>query len=143
MPFLARYRASVTILVAAFVATIGVFVFARPEYRSAHESDPVDLAAQFYFEPVSVKRAFAAEGVDLSHSAKFEGITTLSDVPHWDVTNLTVTVAPRTGTVDWGPKFQDQYDERFGNLLVQYGGEDEELLARVKAAVATLQKQSS
>ena len=46
-------------------------------------------------------------------------------------------VGPRTGRGSWGPKLES-YDERFGNVFVSYGGHDEGLLGRVKAAVAAL-----
>ncbi|MEP6908945.1 MAG: hypothetical protein ABI896_00785 [Actinomycetota bacterium] len=46
-------------------------------------------------------------------------------------------VAPRTGTGSWGPKLEP-YDERFGNVAVTYGGPDDDLLTRIKAAVSSL-----
>ena len=50
---------------------------------------------------------------------------------------LQVAVAARAAKVDRGPKLQP-YDERFANVDVTYGGRDEQLLERVRAAVADL-----
>jgi hypothetical protein len=50
---------------------------------------------------------------------------------------LQVMIGPPKGRGSWGPKLEP-YDERFGNVLVTYGGEDEQLLRRVKAAVSAL-----
>jgi hypothetical protein len=43
----------------------------------------------------------------------------------------------RNGKGSWGAK-QEPYDVRFGNVFISYGGHDEALLARVRAAVAEL-----
>jgi hypothetical protein len=53
------------------------------------------------------------------------------------VSRIQVQVGPRTGTGSWGPKLEP-YDERFGNVLVTYGGHDEQLLGGIKAAVSDL-----
>ena len=50
---------------------------------------------------------------------------------------LKVQVGPRTGTGSFGPELA-AYDERFGNVMVTYGGSDEGLLDRVEAAVDEL-----
>jgi len=47
-------------------------------------------------------------------------------------------IAGRTAQVSWGPRFDGEYDERFGNLDVRYGGHDEHVLVRIKAAVSSL-----
>ncbi len=51
---------------------------------------------------------------------------------------LQVMIAGRTAQVSWGPRFDGEYDERFGNLDVRYGGHDEHVLVRIKAAVSSL-----
>lgn len=43
-------------------------------------------------------------------------------------------MGPRIGTGSFGAKLE-AYDERFGNVMVTYGGHDDQLLDRVKAAV--------
>jgi hypothetical protein len=50
---------------------------------------------------------------------------------------LNVVVGPRAGRGSYGPELES-YDERFGNVLVTYGGGDKRLLDRVKAAVDVL-----
>lgn len=50
---------------------------------------------------------------------------------------LNVVVGPRTGTGSYGPELEP-YDERFGNVLVTYGGEDEQLLEQIENAVDAL-----
>jgi hypothetical protein len=51
---------------------------------------------------------------------------------------LSVLVGTRTGLVGFGAKY-NAYDERFENVMITYGGSDEALLARIKAAVAALE----
>lgn len=50
---------------------------------------------------------------------------------------LNVVVGPRTGTGSYGPRLEP-FDERFGNVLVTYGGKDERLLERIENAVDAL-----
>jgi hypothetical protein len=47
-------------------------------------------------------------------------------------------VARRTGQMSWGPEFPGEWEKRIGNLNVHYGGHDEAMLTRVKAAVDEL-----
>jgi hypothetical protein len=51
---------------------------------------------------------------------------TLNGDPSFFADALQVEVGPRAGTGSWGPKLES-YDERFGNVLVTYGGHDEQL----------------
>jgi hypothetical protein len=51
--------------------------------------------------------------------------------------DLQVVVGPRTSTGSFGPKLES-YDNRFENVMVTYGGDNEQLLQKVKAAVASL-----
>jgi hypothetical protein len=44
---------------------------------------------------------------------------------------------PRTGIGSFGPKLES-YDNRFENVMVTYGGHDEQLLLEIKAAVSSL-----
>jgi hypothetical protein len=46
-------------------------------------------------------------------------------------------VAPSIGSGSWGPELEP-YDERFDNLLVTYGGNNQRLLDEVDAAVSSL-----
>lgn len=62
----------------------------------------------------------------------------LSNSPrHLTADALNVVVGPRTGTGSFGPELEP-YDDRFGNVLVTYGGEDEQLLERIENAVDSL-----
>jgi hypothetical protein len=61
-----------------------------------------------------------------------------SDPPPQTADKLSVLVGTRTGLVGFGAKY-NAYDERFENVMVTYGGSDEALLARIKAAVAALE----
>jgi hypothetical protein len=61
-----------------------------------------------------------------------------SDPPPQTADKLSVLVGTRTGLVGFGAKY-NAYDERFENVMITYGGSDEALLARIKAAVAALE----
>ena len=52
---------------------------------------------------------------------------------------LSVLVGAQTGRVGFGAKY-NAYSERFENVMVTYGGDDEDTLARIKAAVVTLKR---
>ncbi|MBA3383980.1 MAG: hypothetical protein H0T20_04915 [Actinobacteria bacterium] len=66
------------------------------------------------------------------------GMLILNTTPlHSTADALNVVVGPRTGTGSYGPELE-LYDERFGNVLLTYGGEDERLLGGVEAAVDAL-----
>jgi hypothetical protein len=90
-----------------------------------------------HYSPDAVRSAFAKQGIKLRVNSKFFGITMLSRVAVPDANALQISVGPRTGKVDWGPKLEP-YDERFGNFAVTYGGHDAGLLKRVKTAVSSL-----
>jgi hypothetical protein len=81
-----------------------------------------------YYSPEVVKRTFAAHGVHLRNATSPDGVRILS---------LRPVPLEASEKVDWGPKLEP-YDERFGNVDVTYGGHDEQLLERVRAAVADL-----
>lgn len=80
--------------------------------------------------------ALADQGIDLYRSKAFS-ITVFSETPQQFADELQVLVGPRRGHGSWGPKLEP-YDERFGNVLVTYGGRDERMLERVKNAVSAL-----
>jgi hypothetical protein len=139
MAFLARHPASILIVLAASLTTLGVFTFARPEYHPRYESKMIDFSEQDYYRPVAVRQAFAAHGIRLHGVAgPAEGFLWLSNhAAPWPADALQVLIAPRTGKGSWGPKLEP-YDERFGNVMVTYGGKDEQLLEQAKAAVSAL-----
>lgn len=125
-------------MVAAVLATAGVFVFARPEYRPQYESEMIDFSKQHYYSPASVRQAFAGEGIRLREVSRFAELLFLSNRPRpLPADALNVVVGPRTGTGSYGPELEP-YDERFGNVLVTYGGEDEQLLEQIENAVDAL-----
>jgi hypothetical protein len=127
---------AVAILAAAF-GTVAVFTFAKPEHRDRYQSEMVDFSSREYHSPDSVRRSFLAHGIDLRYRTQFSDFQSLSNVRTWTASDLQVQVAPRRGRGSWGPKLE-RYDERFDNVLVTYGGTDEHLLRRVRAAVADL-----
>jgi hypothetical protein len=140
MVFARQHSISLILVVAALLATAGVFAFARPMYQPRYENKMIDFSKQDYFSPDAVREAFAAQAIRLRISSRFNGMVTFSNRPPGTALPadaLQVIVAPRTGTGSWGPKLEP-YDERFVNILVTYGGTDEYLLARVEDAVAAL-----
>jgi hypothetical protein len=140
MAFVLRHPASILIVLAALLATTAVFAFARPEYHRQYESKMIDFSKQHYYSAATVRRAFAQHGVRLRYSTLvFSKISWLSNTPPPFPTDaLSVFVGPRTGTGSWGPPKLEPYDERFGNILVTYGGNDDGLVKRVHAAVSEL-----
>ena len=125
-------------MLAALAALAAVFTFARPAYHSQSESKMIDFSKEHYYSPSVVRRAFAGRGITLHAGDRSGGLTWLSNVPlPFPADSLQVMVAERNGRASWGPKLQP-YDVRFGNVLVTYGGSDERLLERAKAAVAVL-----
>lgn len=138
MSFALRHPLTLLVVLVALVATAGVFVFARPEYQPDYESEPIDFSKQHYYSPASVRQAFASEGIRLHEASRVGGMVILSTTPDRltaDAPN--VVVGPRTGKGSYGPELES-YDERFGNILVTYGGGDERVLDRVRAAVDVL-----
>jgi hypothetical protein len=138
MAFALRHPLTLLVVLVALLATAGVFLFARPEYRRDYESEMIDFSTQHYYSPSSVRQAFAAEGIRLREVNRIGGMLILSNTPrHFTADALNVVVGPQTGKGSYGPKLEP-YDVRFGNLLVAYGGTDERLLDRVETAVAAL-----
>jgi hypothetical protein len=141
--FARRYPVSLAVVVAAVTATAAFFTVARPRYDPAVDVESVDLSRELHHSVAEVRAAFAAEGV--AFSAKVDdptsGMTMLGVGPRpWDVTDLSVTVLPAEGVVGIGHGEWEEtmFEERVGNVLVQYGGDDEALLARVKRALQRL-----
>jgi hypothetical protein len=138
MAFALRHPLTLLVVLVALLTAAGVFVFARPEYRPEDESELIDFSKQRYYSPSSVRRAFATEGIRLREASRVGGMIILSTTPdRLTADALNVVVGPRTGRGSYGPELES-YDERFGNVLVTYGGEDERVLDRVKAAVDVL-----
>ena len=136
MPFVVRHTVLLVVVSIAFLATAGVFLFARPEYHRATESAMIDFSKRPYYAPAAIREAFAAHGIEL-HAARgpLAGSVWFSNrAAPWPADALQVMVMPRTGKGSWGAKLEP-YDERFGNVMVTYGGHDERLLDRVEDAV--------
>jgi hypothetical protein len=132
-----RVAPLVVFTIAAAALTVGVLSLARAHVSEPQESEMIDFSEQRHYEPEIVQQAFWFHGIHLPVRSRSSGLVILSDDPLLRAGSLQVAVAPRTGTGSWGPEI-DAYDERFGNLLVTYDGEDKELLADVEAAVADL-----
>ena len=138
MAFAFRHPLTLLVVLVALLTGAGVFVFATPEYQPDYESEMIDFSKQHYYSPSSVRQAFATEGIRLREASRVGGMIILSTTPdHLTADALNVVVGPRTGKGSYGPELET-YDERFGNVLVTYGGADERLLDRVKAAVGAL-----
>lgn len=140
MAFAARYPISILVVLLAVIATASVFAFGRPEYHPRYESKMIDFSDVHYYSPATVRRAFAAEGIALRYSADGPGMGSawLSNEPKpWQASALQVVIGPRKGKGSFGPKLVS-YDERFGNVMVTYGGTDETLRGRIDDAVAAL-----
>ena len=98
----------------------------------------VDLAEKDYISPAAVRAAFAAESLPLRYMTRSGLLLVLhSDPPPQTAEKLSVVVGARKGRVGFGARY-NAYDDRFENVMVTYGGSDDALLARIKAAVATL-----
>jgi hypothetical protein len=138
MPLASRHPVPVVVAIAALVATAILFAVARPEYDSQRGSRMIDFSTEHYYSPGTVRGVFASRRIKLyAGDQPAPGTFTLSGDPRFFADALQVQVGPRTGTGSWGPKLEP-YDERFGNLLVTYGGHDELLLGQIKAAVNDL-----
>jgi hypothetical protein len=136
MAFLPRYSVSILVVVGATLATFTVFTFARPQYHPRYESKMIDFSKQNYVSPDTVRVAFAKQGIRLVTSSVFE--LKLLHIPREvQADDLQIVVGPHTGTGSFGPKLES-YDSRFENVMVTYGGRDEQLLQDVKAAVSSL-----
>jgi hypothetical protein len=132
-----RHPAPFLVVLSACATIAAVFAFARPAYHPRYESKMIDFSQVRHYSPGVVRRAFAGQGIRLQRNSSFYGITMFSRVAVPDADALQVLVGPKTGKASWGPKLEP-YDERFGNVLVTYGHEDEQLLGRVETALSTL-----
>jgi len=131
-------RVSVLVVAGAVLAAAALLAVARPQLDQGDGSEMIDFSEEAYHSPAAVRAAFAAEGVRLRVASRFNGFVTLSNEPRpLTADALQVNLAPRSGKGSWGPRLEP-YDERFGNVLVTYGGTDRRLLANVEAAVAAL-----
>ena len=137
MAFLSRHPFSVLIVGAGAATLAAALIFARPQYHREYESPMIDFATVRHYEPAVVRRAFAAHGVRLRYENDFAGIVVYGNTRERFAGDLHVMVGPRRGTGSWGPELEP-YDERFGNVFVSYGGNDERLLRAVTAAVDDL-----
>jgi hypothetical protein len=136
MAFRPRYSVSILIVVGATLASLASFTFPGPQYHPRYESKMIDFSEQNHLSADTVLRAFAKHGIRLESSSAF-GFTPL-DIPRaGQADELQVVVGPRTGTESFEPKLES-YDNRFENVMITYGGHDEQLLQKVKAAVSSL-----
>jgi hypothetical protein len=136
MAFLPRHPVSILVVLAATLGTLAVFTFARPAYHLRYESKMIDFSKQDYVSPNTVRVAFAKQRIRLLTSSVF-ALKVFTTRRGAQADDLQVVVGPRTGTGSFGPKLES-YDERFENVMVTYGGHDEQLLQEVKAAVTSL-----
>jgi hypothetical protein len=140
MRLVTRHPVSLALVLAAVAAFAAVFTFARPQLESEPGTEMVNLAEKDYISPAAVRAAFAAEDLPLRYTSNSPRLLVLySDPPPQTADKLSVLVGARTGFVGFGAKY-NAYDERFENVMITYGGSDEAMLARIKAAVATLKK---
>ena len=137
MRLVVRHPAPFLVVLSACATIAAVFAFARPAYHPQYESKMIDFSQVRHYSPDAVRTAFAEQGIRLRPNSRFFGITMFSRVAVPDADALQVLVGPKTGKASWGPKLEP-YDERFGNVYVSYGGTDERLLGKVKAAVSIL-----
>lgn len=141
MALLIRHRLALAIVLAAAAATAGVFAFARPEYRPQYDSEMIDVAKLHHYPLAEVRAAFAKHGLPLRYDNGGSPVRMLgTTAPRtWDTTAFNVYYLTTTsGRVSWGPELDTAWEKRLGNLLVHYGGHDDAVLARVKAAVDEL-----
>jgi hypothetical protein len=138
MAFAARHPVPLLVVLAALVATGSVFAFARPAYHPRYESKMIDFSKVEHYSPATVRKAFKMAGVRLHVSSRFSGMVMMSNasVPV-QADALQVVVGPRKGKGSFGPKLE-AYDERFGNVMVTYGGANNGLLRRIESAVSSL-----
>ena len=138
-----RHPVSAVLVILALLATALVFTVARPRYEPAIEIEKVDLAKVPHYSLADVRTAFAEQGIRFTRTVDDAGsdLTSLGIGPSpWDETGLWVTIFPEKGDLGIGHGEWERgiFEQRVGNVLVHYGGKDEETLAAVKRAVATL-----
>ena len=141
MAFL-RYPVSLAIVFVALLATIGVFIFARPQYKPA-EQHMIDMATRHHYTSAEVQRVFAAHGLPLTHArhmGKGQSYSLmLFETPGIQTTTQLVVYLEGPATkVSWGPKDKSSWEQRSANLMIRYGGANERMLAQVKAAASEL-----
>jgi hypothetical protein len=140
MTLLVRYRTSAVLVLVAVAAVGGLFTVARARVETGGgDSQMIQLAEQAHVSVAAVRDAFAAEGIVLRYSTTAPVVTILSTSPpgQWTSEKLFVHVGGRTGQIDFGAR-STEYDERFENILVTYGGDDESLLRRIELSVEAL-----
>ena len=138
-----RYPISSLVILFALVATAAAFTVARPRFHPAVEVENVDLAAQLYRSEADVRKAFADAGIRSTHAIRGAGLNATwfgIGSPPWDAKALYVMVFPGKGVLGLGHgDWEDEaYEQRVGNVLVHYGGDDPHVLEQTKAAVAAL-----
>jgi hypothetical protein len=139
---LLRYPVSLALVLVALLATIGVFIFARPQYKPV-EQKTIDMATRHHYTSAEVQRVFAAHGLPLTyarHMGKGDNYLLMlfeTPVPN-PTTQLYVDLAGPATKVSWGPQDKTSWEQRSANLLIHYGGANERMLAQVKAAAAEL-----
>jgi len=137
-----RYPVSLAVVFAALLATMGVFIFARPQYKPA-EQHVIDMSTRHHYTSAEVQRVFAAHGLPLTyarHMGKGESYLLMlfeTPVPN-PTTQLYVDLAGPASKVSWGPKDTTSWEQRSANLEIHYGGANERMLAQVKAAASEL-----
>jgi len=139
---LLRYPVSLALVLVALLATIGVFIFARPQYRPAVQRT-IDMSTRHHYTSAEVQRVFAAHGLPLTyarHMGKGDSyLLVLYEMPGINpTTQLYVHLAGPATKVDWGPKDETSWEQRSANLEIHYGGPNELMLAQVKAAASEL-----
>jgi hypothetical protein len=138
MALAARHPAPLVVLLAALVAIGSVFAFARPVYHRRYESKMIDFSKVQYYSPTTVRKAFRIAGVRLHVTSRLSGMVMMSNVAlPVRADTLQVVLGPRKGSGSFGPKLE-AYDERFGNVMVTYGGAERPLLRRIESAVSSL-----
>jgi hypothetical protein len=139
---LLRYPVSLAVVLVALLATIGVFLFARPQYKPA-EQKTIDMSTRHHYTSAEVQRVFAAHGLPLTyahHMGKGESyfLHLSEDRGPNPTTQLSVYLAGPATKVSWGPKDETSWEQRSANLEIHYGGANERMLAQVKAAASEL-----
>jgi len=80
MGLLRTHLAAVAVVVAAVLATVGVFVFTRPEYHPYHMPKPPSDGLTYTtpkYDGADARRAFAATGITLARGGSVPGIVGL------------------------------------------------------------------